>query len=61
MAKHAKNPAAEGKAFDKQYANSQSRVAAKGGKVPDLPPKGKPASGSVGIPQNGPSTGEPSE
>jgi hypothetical protein len=61
MGKHKKDPAAEGDAFDKRYSDSQARVAAKGGKVPDLPPKGKPASGSIGIPQNGPSTGEPSE
>lgn len=60
MGKHKKDPAAEGKAFDKRYADSQARVQAKG-KVGDLPPKKGQGSGSVGIPQNGPSTGEPSE
>lgn len=45
MGKH-KKPAVTGESFDKQYADSQARVAAKGGKVPDLPPK--PKSGSIG-------------
>jgi len=58
MGKHSKDPAAEGRAFDKRFADSQAR-AAKKEKPAALPPK--PENKSIGIPQNGPSTGEPSE